>query len=193
MNWKTIPVKSRVTIDRIIEWFEQKYSQRDALLFRFGINVGLRVKDILSIRYDQIYTSDGAFREHLIIKEGKTGRNKAVLLNRNIRKHLNIYIADRPALRRENGYIFYSSRNPDRPVHVTQVWRNFKNVEYAMALDNFAPHSMRKTFAWHLFKATGDIRTVQQALGHVDPKTTMLYIGLDQIEVDDACRKLSLG
>ena len=190
---KSKPVKSRKIINDVIAWFDENKSQRDSLLFRFGINVGFRLSDTLPIRYSDIYGIDGEFREHLIVRERKTGKEISRVLNNRIRLYLDRYILDRPALRSENGYIFYSARLPDRPVHKSQVWKIFKKCEYFLALQGFSPQAMRKTFAWHLFKVTNDIRVVQKALNHYSPSVTMLYIGIDQVDVDKACKLLKLG
>ena len=187
------PVKSKAKIAEIIAYMEDHNSQRDILIFRFGINSGLRLSDILPLRYNDIYNGDGEFKEYLVLREKKTKREISLVLNKNIRLHMDRYVIARPALKKENGFIFYSSRLPDRPVHKSQVWKVFKKIEYALSLEQFATHSMRKTFGWHLFTLTKDIRTVQRALNHQSPTTTMRYIGVDQVELDRALRKLSLG
>ena len=190
---KSQPVKSKAKINEIIEWMTEHRTQRDTLLFRFGINVGLRVGDILPIRYNDIYNGDGEFKEYLVVQEKKTKKEVRRILHNKLRIHLDHYTIDRPALKLENGYIFYSQLHPDKPVHKSRIWKVFKMVEYAMALEAFSPHSMRKTFGWHLFKVTNDIRVVQKALNHYSPATTMLYIGIDQMELDRALKLLSLG
>lgn len=190
---KSHPVKSKAKITEIIEWMTEHKSARDTLLFRFGINVGLRVSDILPIRYNDIYNTDGEFREYLVVKEKKTKKEVKRILHNKLCLHIDKYVMDRPALRQENGYIFYSARHPDKPIHKSWVWKVFKTVEYALALEHFSPHSMRKTFGWHLFALTKDIRVVQAALNHYSPTTTMLYIGIDQTELDRALKLLTLG
>ena len=186
-------VKNKKTINDIAEWLEEYRGERDALLWRFGINVGLRLVDILPIRYNDVYNGDGEFKEYLILRESKTKKVASIILNGKIRLHFDRYVLDRPTLRKANGYFFYSRWHPDKPVHKSMISKTFERVEYALALQAFTPHSMRKTFGWHLFLLTRDIRVVQKALNHQSPVTTMLYIGIDQMELDRALRNLSLG
>ena len=187
------PIKSRKMISNISKWLEEYRGERDALFWRFGVNVGLRSVDILPIRHDDIYDGAGEFREYLILRERKTGKEISIFLNNKIRMHLNRYVVDRPALRKANGYIFYSHWDPANHIDYSLAWKIFKKVEQALGLQAFTPHSMRKTFGWHLFAITKDIRIVQKAFNHGSPSTTMLYIGVDQMELDKAIRSLSLG
>ena len=187
------PIKSKKRLNDIAEWFEEYSGQRDALLWRFGINVGLRMVDILPLRYNDVYDGDGEFREYLILRESKTKKEISIFLNNNIRMYLDRYVLDRPTLRKANGYFFYSKWDPGRPIDYSLAWKNFKKAEYALGLQAFTPHSMRKTFGWHLFALTKDIRMVQKAFNHGSPRTTMLYIGVDQTELDKAIKLLSLG
>jgi len=46
------------------------------LLFKFGLNTGLRISDILPLKVKDIYTPDNRFREYLILKEKKTDKEK---------------------------------------------------------------------------------------------------------------------
>lgn len=186
-------IKSRKMINKIAEWMEEYKGERDALFWRFGINVGLRSCDILPIRYNDLYDGDGEFHEYLILREKKTKKEISICLNDTIRAHLDRYVYDRPTLRKANGHFFYSRWNPDIPIDYSMMWKNFKQVEYALGLQSFTPHSMRKTFGWFLFLITKDIRIVQKAFNHQSPSTTMLYIGVDQMELDKAIKNLSLG
>ena len=195
MGWIKVckPIKSRKKLNEIAEWFEEYKGEREALFWRFGINVGLRCVDILPMRYNDVYNSDGEFREYLIVRERKTGKEISIFLNDKVKMYLDRYVLDRPTLRKVNGHFFYSKWDPGRPVDYSLMWDYFKKAEYALGLQAFTPHSMRKTFGWHLFALTKDIRIVQKALNHVSPKTTMLYIEVDQIELDKSIRSLSLG
>ena len=187
------PIKSRKKLNDIAEWLEEYRGERDALFWRFGINVGLRCVDILPLRYNDIYSGDGEFHEYLILRESKTKKEISIFLNDKVKMYLDRYVLDRPTLKKANGHFFYSQWQPDRPVDYSMVWKVFKRVEYALGLQAFTPHSMRKTFGWHLFAITKDIRIVQKAFNHSSPSTTMLYIGIDQMELDRALRSLSLG
>ena len=55
---------------------------------------------------------------------------------------------------------------------------------------NIGTHSLRKTFAYHLYKSTKDIVYVQETLGHSNITVTKRYLGIDLDEIEDAINKL---
>lgn len=63
-----------------------------ALLFKFGLNTGLRISDFLPLKVKDIYLGNGMFKEHLDIKERKTAKEKKIKINSALQKTLSDYI-----------------------------------------------------------------------------------------------------
>ena len=58
-----------------------------------------------------------------------------------------------------------------------QAYRAFKSAGKSMGLTSIGAQTMRKTFAWRYYKATGDIYYLQNLLNHASPSITYRYIG----------------
>ena len=176
------PIRSIKKIRKMISHMEDKYSKRDALLFRMGINTILRVGDILSLRYCDIYDENGDFRRYLILNEQKTKKEKKVSLNSKIRNEIDSYC--RHFELDSDDYIFMSHRSPDAPLDRIQAWRILKQAAKECGIDNFGTHSMRKTLAYHIYTQTKNISLVMKMLNHTNPAVTMRYIGITQDMID---------
>ena len=156
------PIRSIKKIRKMISHMELKYSKRDALLFRMGINTILRVGDILSLRYCDVFDENGDFRQYLILNEQKTKKEKKVSLNTKL-----------------------SFRTPEVPLDRIQAWRILKKAASECGIQNFGTHSMRKTLAYQIYKETKNLALVMHMLNHQSSKQTMRYIGINQDEMDN--------
>ena len=56
--------------------------------------------------------------------------------------------------------------------------------------EKLSPHTLRHTFATHLYNHTGDILVVQRALGHRDISTTLIYTHLIDRQLEEAIERL---
>ena len=70
------PVKDMNQISNMIRILERKGNKRDPLLLRFGLNTGLRIKDILRLKVKYLFNPDGTLKEYLDLFESKTIKRK---------------------------------------------------------------------------------------------------------------------
>src|SRR5690625_2725036 len=136
------PLKNKRDIERIKDALSD--SPRNLLLFTIGINTALRVSDILSLRVRDIVDT------HIMITEKKTGKRKRIKLNAAIRRACRELI---PQEANSDDWLF-PSRKGDRPISRIQAWRILNAAaEIAGVNIAFGTHTMRKTFAYHAYKA----------------------------------------
>lgn len=144
-------------------------------IWSFGLQVALRITDLLSVTYDE------ALSGRLIIKEGKTSKTRNINLNS---KAMEI-VRSRRAAHPGHTYLFEveSNRASGKPVSRVAVAVAFKAVgdELSIALGT---HSMRKTRGWLMHSAGVSIEMICKVLNHSSPAVTMHYLGLTQSEID---------
>ena len=74
------PVRNKVKIKQMHQYLKGR-DKKYALLFKFGLNTGLRISDFLPLKVKDIYLGNGMFKEHLNIKreenrQGKENKNQ---------------------------------------------------------------------------------------------------------------------
>jgi integrase len=132
-------------------------------LIRFGLNTGLRVGEIFSLRWSSVDLQKGI----LNILAQKTGKMRTVPLNTEARNVLEAW-----AVGRKNDFVFYNHETGKPFVDL--------KVGFALAcrkagLSDVSWHTLRHTFASRLIDRGVDIVTVQQLLGHSTVTVTMRY------------------
>lgn len=144
-------------------------------VWNFGLQVALRISDLLTITYEEALTG------RLRIKESKTGKARNIDLNA---KALEIVRARRQA-HPDHTFLFEvdSNRAKGKPVSRIAVAVAFKAVGDEMGIQ-LGTHSMRKTRGWIMHSAGVSIEMICKVLNHANPATTMAYIGLTQSDVD---------
>ena len=185
-----LAIKDMEKVLELLEWYEDR-NDRNALLFRMGINTALRIGDLLKIQYQDIYNGGGEFREYLQLNESKTGKERKVKLNDQIRPHLKKYTDFYDM--EEGDYVFFSTYDPERPMHRVTAWRALKAGADACSIEHFGTHTMRKTAGFHIYhKSEQDLALVMCLLNHSNPKETLVYIGVTQQEIDAALMEFGI-
>lgn len=134
----------------------------NVLAMRIALETGLRIDDVLSIRYEDI--------------KGRTVRGTAEKTGKEFKKVLSADLAKRLQLEKgKKGYIFPHRTKPNAHRTRQAVWANMKKAADIMGVKlNAAPHSARKTYAVEVFKDKG-INVAQKELQHDRISTTMIY------------------
>lgn len=201
-------LKDRNDVDRLVSYSLNNGKLRDAMLMVAGFNLGLRIIDLVSMRFKDIYDSDWSVKDSFVFKEQKTGKLRQLFVNDALRMMCDIYIRDaKPAS--QNDYMFTSNSNHKSYVsgyvkcmNVSTGYRIITSVAKAVGLQcHVSTHTMRKTCAFHMcereskYKHTSDrsVLIVQHILGHSDVRTTFRYAGFDAEEFKDSYMSLNLG
>lgn len=200
------PIKSLDDIDRISKYLLTNQRYRDNMLFIVGINFGLRVSDLLQLRFSQLIDDNFTFRTTFPILEKKTKntrkvrRNRYISINNAVMDAVTIYLQHTEC--KLDDFMFRSESNrgsnQNKPMSRMSVDRILKEIGDTLRLENkMATHSMRKTFAYHqMVMSNNDPRKLlllQKMFGHSSAAQTLDYIGITGEEIEEAYMKLNLG
>ena len=176
-------------MDKASEIYNKSYA-KDLLLFKISINVGLRVNDLLSIKWEDIFKPGTIqFKEYFVPKEQKTKKVRQIFINKSFRTAVKEYLKYIPDTKLE-GYVF-TNRQGNR-LSDASVDKMIKLLEKELNLENLSTHSLRKTFAYHLYMQTNDLSLVQEILQHSSVAVTRRYLGISQEVKKNAYNELNL-
>ncbi len=174
------PIRDINKVWDIADYLKEQ-SERDYVMFLFGIYVGLRISDILKLQ-----VRDVKDRNHVIIREQKTGKEKSFPINDELRPILNRYIRGKS----EYEWLF-PSRSGDAHITRQRAYQVLSDAGKKFGLEAIGTHTLRKTFGYHFYQQTKDIATLKEILNHSDISVTFRYIGITQDIKDEKMRKLS--
>ena len=160
-------------------------SQVCADIWKTGVNLALRISDLLSLTFDDVAG------DTLLIREGKTGKPRSILINDSARQVINRRRAANP----DHVYLFQATGNrvkgTVKPVSRQYVAQQFKLVGDEIGV-SLSTHSMRKTRGMAMYKAGVPLEQIAKVLNHSTPAVTMRYIGLTQKSVDQTYQEFCL-
>lgn len=174
------PIRDIEVVWDIAEYLKSK-SDRNYVMFCFGIYSGLRISDILPFR-----VRDVRDKKYLYIREKKTGKEKRFRINEELKPIINTYIKGK-----EEYEFLFAGEGSNKPISRQQAYRILNDAARNFGLESIGTHTLRKTFGYHTYKQTGDIATLQEIMNHVHPSVTLRYIGINQDRKDEVMSKLS--
>jgi integrase len=147
------------------------------LYILMAINTGLRISDLLTLKFDDVTG------EKLKLVEKKTRKNRQIKLNENVRNALNYF---QPI--GGSGYLFLSQKGG---TYTTQsLNRILKDVfkKEARTL-NISSHSLRKSFGRKVYENNGEsekaLTYLSELFNHSSQRITRQYLGIRQEELND--------
>lgn len=201
------PIKSMDDIIFVSQFLLSNERWRDNMLFIVGINFGLRVSDLLTLRFSDLINENNTFKDVFPIFEIKTRNTRKKKVNRYI--SINDAVVDAVTTYLEhtpnvclNDYLFRSESNNGKNSieHLSpkSVDRILKGIANDCHLTNkMSTHSLRKTFGYHQMVMSGNeprkLLLLQKMFNHSSMVQTLDYIGITEEEVDAAYRELNLG
>lgn len=154
---------------------ETPYSYRNKAMFELLYATGLRVSELVSLKFNDIDLNNDFVR---VI--GKGSKERIVPVSDLAIKWLSIYLNQyRPIIlkNRDSEYLFIS--NALKPITRQGFFKIIKQeVKRAGINKDVSPHVLRHSFATHLLNHGADLRVIQELLGHSDISTTQIYTHL---------------
>ncbi|BBU60851.1 tyrosine recombinase XerC [Methylosinus sp. C49] len=155
---------------------------RDAAALALLYGAGLRISEALSIERDG--APIGAVDRIAIT--GKGGKTRVVPVIEPVRRAIEEYISLCP-YQLAGGPLFVGARGGPLSPRILQL--AVERMRGALGLPASAtPHALRHSFATHLLGRGGDLRSIQELLGHASLSTTQIYAAVDKNRLLDAWR-----
>ena len=167
-------IKSKKKI-MIMKKFLENHSTRDYCLFLLGINTGIKLQELLSLRVHDVCGKDKEIADFLSIPPYC---NPPVYLNATIRRSLKKYINENSFM--DTDYLF-RSRKTANPITRQQAYRIINAAAKNAGIDEpVGMTTLRKTFGYHAYSQGIAISLIQKRLQHASPSETKHFIGVDQ-------------
>jgi len=147
-------------------------AKRDRAILELLYSSGLRISELTGLKWRDLDLADASVR---VTGKGRKTRivpvgSKALVALRVLRDLEQVTNEDEPVFRGRNG----------APIGAATVRTRMKAWAKAQGIERRVyPHLLRHSFASHLLESSGDLRAVQELLGHADIATTQIYTHLD--------------
>jgi integrase len=163
------PIKDKELLQEIKQWLKEN-NERNYILFLLGIHTGFRISDILRLRVKDVQGWN------IFIKEKKTKKPKDVKMSNELKKAIRNYIKDKP----KNEYLIKSRNGKNKPLSRGMAYVIIQQIADEFGLERLGTHSLRKTYGYNHYMKFKDVASLQEMLNHSHPKETLLYIGINQ-------------
>jgi integrase/recombinase XerC len=148
---------------------------RDAAVMGLLYGSGLRISEALGLKRRDV-PEPGA--GDVLIVTGKGNKTRMVPVLQNVLALIQDYVAICPHPLPPEGPVFVGARGGPLSPRIIQL--TMERLRGALGLsDSATPHALRHSFATHLLSRGGDLRAIQELLGHASLSTTQIYTGID--------------
>lgn len=193
----TQPIRNQKELEALKNYYQQVIpNRRNYLLIIMGLNTALRISDILSLTWGQVYDfSHRKFRRHIALTEQKTGKKTNIYINRELRQALEDYGRELPAKRGifEESYLFIGRNGENKPISRVQAYRIIKEISTKCQFSGgVSCHSLRKTFGYYAWKQGVSPALLMNIYNHSSFQVTRRYLGIEQEDRDAVFRDIRL-
>lgn len=148
---------------------------RDAAVMALLYGSGLRISEALGLKRREVPRPGEG---DVLIVTGKGNKTRMVPVLQNVLALVQDYLAMCPYPLPAEGPIFVGARGGPLSPRIIQL--AMEQLRGALGLpDSATPHALRHSFATHLLSRGGDLRAIQELLGHASLSTTQIYTGID--------------
>lgn len=164
---------------------EDWLQKRDLALLTLIYGCGLRIAEALSVTKNHLNNNG------VLIITGKGGKQRMVPVLPIVEKRIDEYLSALPHKINNNEPIFLGLRGKKyQPAMFEKLIQKIR--EFLHLPNTITPHAFRHSFATHLLENGGDLRTIQELLGHSSLSTTQRYTKVDKNRLLEVYNKVSL-
>ncbi len=168
------------------DWFEKRglewVAARDSAVLTLLYGCGLRISEVLDLNREQAPQGD------TMVITGKGRKQRVVPVLEVVRHAVADYLAACPFDLKPGQPLFVGARGQRLTARVVQ--RQMVRLRRLLGLpDTATPHALRHSFATHLLAGGGDLRTIQELLGHASLSTTQRYTDVDETRLAEVYRQ----
>jgi integrase/recombinase XerC len=166
-------------VDKVAVLSDERWiALRDAAVVLLLYGCGLRISEALALK-----RSDVPLRDAIMVT-GKGNKQRVVPVLPIVAEAVEAYAAARPYDAEGSAPLFVGARGGALDPGVVQ--RQMRRLRVHLGLPETAtPHALRHSFATHLLAGGGDLRTIQELLGHASISTTQVYTRVDAARLRD--------
>jgi integrase/recombinase XerC len=148
---------------------------RDAAVMALLYGSGLRISEALGLKHRDVPLPGAG---DVLVVTGKGNKTRMVPVLQNVLALIQDYVVVCPHPLPPEGPIFVGARGGPLSPRIIQL--TMERLRGALGLpDSATPHALRHSFATHLLTRGGDLRAIQELLGHASLSTTQIYTGID--------------
>jgi len=159
---------------RLLDWnSDEPLAIRDRAIMELLYSSGLRLRELL-----QLKPMDLDLKEAMVRVTGKGRKERVVPVGRHAREALVAWLSVRRDLPGDEATLFLNRRGGPLSPRAVQQRLRYWSAQRGLPL-RLHPHMLRHSCASHMLESSGDLRAVQELLGHADIATTQIYTHLD--------------
>lgn len=144
---------------------------RDQALLYLLYGCGLRISEALSLKVKDLS------KDTLVIR-GKGSKERIVPMLETVTNYIKQYLAICPYIRNNDDLVFIGKQG--KPLDAGVFQRQIRALRNQLNLpETTTPHAFRHSFATHILISGGDLKSIQELLGHKDLTTTQKYTKVD--------------
>lgn len=191
-------LKGQQTKSEFVEWYkletlisklENKGDAKFALYIAISIYSGLRISDVLSLRWSDVITEDG-IKDSIEVIEQKTKKFRTIRINKNLAE---IILRMAKNINPDMNELIFLNRFRTSAISTQYVNRKLHDLAIEHKLTKqpkeFKSHSLRKSFGRRVYETNNNSENslilLSEMFNHTSLKTTRIYLGLRASEIAD--------
>ena len=172
------PLPKALDVDQAIQFVEVKgddwLAQRDRACVELFYSCGLRLSELVALDWKDLDMTHGEVRV-----TGKGNKTRELPVGRPALEALRQWQQTQQLMPLQDAAAIFTSKQ-GRRLKPRSVQARFEKLSLSQNVDQpVHPHMLRHSFASHMLESSGDLRAVQELLGHEDLSTTQVYTHLD--------------